>query len=741
MHEEEQLHPLELWGGVECTINRVADTYIEQLNRSGHPVRLDDFDRFAALGIRAIRQPVLWERTAPQGIESADWRWPDAALERIRELGMRPIVGLLHHGSGPKHTSLVDPEFPEKLARYAAAVAQRYPCVRDYTPINEPLTTARFSGLYGHWYPHGRDDRTFIRALLTECRATVLAMRAIREFVPNARLVQTDDLGKTFSTPMLRYQAEFENERRWLAWDLVCGRVDRQHAVWDYLLESGATENQLNWFQQNPCPPAIIGINYYLSGERFLDQHIEHYPDHTHGGNGHHRYADVLARRVRENGAAGPGALFLEAWNRYRLPIAITECHNGCTREEQLRWFLEVWHAAEQARNQGADVRAVTAWSLLGGFDWNTLVTRTNNCYESGIFDIRSNPPRPTALAGLIRQLAAGEEPSHPILEVPGWWKRADRYIYGISLNESGKSQPAPHASMNSDFRHVRPLLITGGRGTLGRAFARICAARGIPYRLVTRGEMDIADCNSVRRALMEWNPWAIINAAGYVRVDDAERDWFRCYRENTEGPCVLAAECVERNLRLVTFSSDLFFDGESNHGYVEPDPVRPLNHYGLSKSKAETGVLEAMPSALIIRTSAFFGPWDEYNFVTIALRHLAAAQTFAAAEDAVVSPTYVPDLVNASLDMLIDGESGIWHVANAGETSWTQLAERAARIAEIPARSLRRCRLDDLNLPARRPLYSALRSQRGLLLPELDDALTRYAAEVQPMLRTRMAA
>src|ERR687885_668297 len=206
---------LEMWGGVESTVNRVRDTYLDQNERSGHAQRLDDLDRFAALGIRALRYPVLWERVAPDGLERADWTWTDDRLARIRAHGMRPIVGLVHHGSGPRHTSLVDPGFPEGLARYARAVAERSPWVESYTPVNEPLTTARFSGLYGHWYPHGRDDRTFLRALLVQCRAVARAMAAIRCVNPTARLVQTDDLGKTHSTPLLAYQAVFENDRRW----------------------------------------------------------------------------------------------------------------------------------------------------------------------------------------------------------------------------------------------------------------------------------------------------------------------------------------------------------------------------------------------------------------------------------------------------------------------------------------------------------------------------------------------
>src|SRR3954468_20329871 len=209
------MQDLELWGGLECTVNRVADAYFSQIDRNGHAGRDGDIERFAALGIRAIRYPVLWERTAPDGLASADWSWADARVPKLREHGIRPIIGLVHHGSGPRHTSLLDPGFAEGLAEFAGAVAARYPWVERWTPVNEPLTTARFSALYGLWYPHARDDRAFVTALLNQCRATVLAMKAVRAINPNAQLVQTEDLGHTESSPRLRYQAAFDNLRRW----------------------------------------------------------------------------------------------------------------------------------------------------------------------------------------------------------------------------------------------------------------------------------------------------------------------------------------------------------------------------------------------------------------------------------------------------------------------------------------------------------------------------------------------
>jgi dTDP-4-dehydrorhamnose reductase len=734
--------PLEVWAGVECTVNRVGDQYFDQLERNGHATRLEDLDLFAELGITAIRYPVLWERTAPNGLETADWSWADERLGRLRELGIRPIVGLVHHGSGPHHTSLIDPAFPEGLAQFARAVAERYPWVTHYTPVNEPLTTARFSGMYGHWYPHGRDALTFARALLTECRATVLSMRAIREVNPAAQLVQTEDLGKTHSTPLLAYQAEFENERRWLSFDLLCGRLNRSGLVWKYLRDLvGVDEAELNWFLENPCPPDVLGINHYITSERFLDERTERYPICAHGGNGKHNYADVEAVRVCAEGTAGPRVLLKETWERYGLPLAVTEVHLGCTREEQLRWLKEVWDGAVSLRDDGVDVRAVTAWSLLGAYDWNSLVTRAEGHYEPGVFDLRGPHPRPTAIARMIGDLARGREPEHPLLDTPGWWHRPERLFYPSVDCQSSVVTPLAKAEAGvsgngqrimDNPKSVRPLAIIGARGTLGKAFARLCDLRGIKYHLLTRQEMDITNPASVDAALTQLNPWAVVNAAGYVRVDDAERDVDACLRVNAEGPAILAASCARWGVPLLTFSSDLVFDGACSMPYVESNAVAPLNVYGRSKAEAEVRVLKAHPSALVIRTSAFFGPWDDYNFVTIALRQLAAGQTFVAAEDSVVSPTYVPDLVHTTLDLLIDGECGLWHLANNSAIAWAELARLAASMAGVDASGIEARPTRELGLTAVRPTYSVLGSERGVLLSSLDNAMSRYFDERQ---------
>jgi len=724
-HIQPASSPLQLWGGLECTVNRVRDQYFSQMERNGHAERLQDLERFASLGIRAIRYPVLWERTAPDGIDSADWSWSDERLPVLQQLGVTPIVGLVHHGSGPRHTSLVSPDFAEKLAEYAGAVARRYPWVEYWTPVNEPCTTARFSGLNGVWYPHDTSEQGFIRALINQCRAVVLSMQAIRAVNPNAKLVQTDDLSRTYGTPEMAEIANFFNERRWLAWDMLCGKIDPGHALWDYLLENGAGADELLWFKDNTCPPDIIGVNYYITSERWLDHRVERYPASHRTNYRGIPHADIECPRVLATPTPGIGPLLQETWDRYGLPVAVTEAHIDANREDQLRWLVEIWNAARKVQQGGADIRAVTVWALLGSFDWNCLVTECRGYYEPGPFDVRGPQPRPTAVANLMRELASGRPLQHPVLQGQGWWRRPGRFFAKPVATRTAVADIAERGAFRSTF--PQPILITGATGTLGRAFARICERRNLAYHVLTRQEMDIADPASVEAAIVRFKPWAIINAGGYVRVDDAEGDIDRCMRENAHGPTVLALAAIRHALRFMTFSSDLVFDGTLDRPYVESDKVSPLGVYGRSKADAERRVLDADPQALVIRTSAFFGPWDEHNFVTQALDALDAGRPFAAAADQVVSPTYVPDLVNTCLDLLIDRECGLWHLTNGAAMSWADLARQACAAAGVDAGRLEERATADLGLRAARPRYSAMSSERGLLLPSFDDALARY--------------
>jgi dTDP-4-dehydrorhamnose reductase len=707
----------ELWGGVECTVVRIGDEFRNQVVETGHAARMADLDAMAELGVKAVRYPIVWETVAPQSPHERDFSWHDRQLERLRELGIRVIGGLVHHGSGPRYTDLLDPDFPRLLADYARVVARRYPWIEDWTPVNEPLTTARFACLYGHWYPHRRDMESMLRALANECDATLQAMRAIREVIPAARLMVTEDLGKTFSTPKLAYQAEHENQRRWLSLDLLTGRVRSGHPFRSWFEKAGVAPELMERLASGEGRPDLVGINHYLTSERFLDHRVERYPDVEPGSNGIDVYCDLEAVRMPDlRKQVGPGLRLREAWKRYNIPLVFSEVHHGCSRDEQVRWLVEVWSAVEAERKRGADIRAVTLWSMFGNVDWRSLLTRREGIYDVGVFDTRSDTPRPTLIAKAAKALGSEGRFDHPLLDLPGWWKRPGR------SHARRRFETLPR-----DCSQLRPLLITGATGTLGQAFARICAHRGLAHVLTSRAELDICDEASIAAAIERFKPWAIINTAGFVRTWEAEERSEECFRANVTGPELLAKACKLAGIPMVTFSSDLVFDGKLGRSYVEPDRPQPMCEYGRSKAEAEARLLKVGADTLIVRTSAFFGPWDRYNFLFNTVERLRRGEEVVASDQSVVSPTFVPDLVHATLDLLLDEESGLWHLTNQGAISWHELAREVADRAKLDKKLIVAPGSDELS-------DTSLASKRGALLRPLDRALDDFLSNADAL-------
>ena len=137
------------------------------------------------------------------------------------------------------------------------------------------------------------------------------------------------------------------------------------------------------------------------------------------------------------------------------------------------------------------------------------------------------------------------------------------------------------------------------------------------------REDVNIIDEQSIEDIILKYKPWAIINTAGYVKVDEAEKNQEDCFLVNSVAPDKLSKVCAKHGVKFVTFSSDLVFNGQKKNPYLESDIVSPLNIYGQSKARAEQIVLSNNTDSLIIRTSAFFGPWDQYNFICHALNSL----------------------------------------------------------------------------------------------------------------------
>jgi dTDP-4-dehydrorhamnose reductase len=711
---------IEIWGGLECTINRVQDSYNDQLEYCGHYNREDDIKLVASLGIKMLRYPIVWERHQPQPGINVNWECTEKKLEELKETGVKPIAGLVHHGSGPRHVNFFDGSFESGLAEYARYVAEKFPWIEYYTPVNEPLTTARFCGLYGHWYPHLADEYSFYKILMSECKATIMAMKAIQKVNPQAKLIQTEDLGKTYSTPLLAYQAHYENERRWLSYELLCGTLTPDKLMWKRLVDAGIDEKEIEYFLHNNCKPHIAGFNYYITSERYLDEDLSKYPEEYHGGNDKNTYADIEIVKVPLTEDNGPYTLIREAWERLNIPLAITECHLHSTREEQMRWFNDMYETVSQLRTEGVDIRAITAWAIFGLYGWNRLVTQPWGDYEPGVFNLSTGRPRPTALARLIRVLTKHKVYYHPVLETEGWWQRDIRLLPSVNHNEL-------HLKGKKHMPKCQPVLIVGKSGTLGTALSKVCEERNIHHILLSRTDLNITDREMFEQFIEDLNPWAIINAAGYVKVDEAEDNRYECFKLNTEAPQMLADICSSKHIKFLTYSSGLVFDGTKTTPYTESDEVSPISVYGLSKAKGEEEVMANNPNALIIRTCSFFSPWDNNNFVTITLDKLKNNIEVEVADDIYISPTYVPDLVHESLDLLLDNESGIYHVVNEGRISWANFALRIAEMAGLDASLIKAMPARKINFKAGRPHNSLMISEKGIKLPSFEKALERY--------------
>jgi dTDP-4-dehydrorhamnose reductase len=396
---------------------------------------------------------------------------------------------------------------------------------------------------------------------------------------------------------------------------------------------------------------------------------------------------------------------------------------------------MEVWRGAERLRAEGVAVRAVTVWSLLGAFDWNSLLTRDDGFYESGAYDLRGGTPRTTAIAHMIDEIAHCGDFDHPTLAVPGWWRRSVRMLSpaaaatecvpAISVVEANTTTPNAAARLPG-----RPIVITGATGRLAQGFIRAAELRGLAYRLFSHAELDITDEAAVEQALHRFDAWAVINCAGYSRVDDAERNQQLCMQANTRGAATLAHVCARSGTPLVTFSSDHVFDGTKREPYLETDEPFALNVYGRSKLLAERQVLAAFPDALVVRPGKVFAPLESDDFIRNSLRAIARGERVRVENDIRVSGTYLPDLVHATLDLLIDSERGVWHLANSGAVTPEQFLIAAADAAHLDGGQIDGAPTWRLNRPALRPRYRALGSERGQLLPPLEDAIARYCRE-----------
>jgi dTDP-4-dehydrorhamnose reductase len=574
--------------------------------------------------------------------------------------------------------------------------------------------------LYGHWYPHKRDATSFLRALLVETRATIAAMGAIRKYVPNARLVQTEDFGSVFSTPHLKYQADFENHRKWLSLDLLYGRVTKHHPLFRYLVDHGISQQTLQRLAGSPCPPDIIGVNYYVTSDRFLDERVARYPGLAVGSNGRDHYVDTEAVRARKEGIVGHAEVLKSTWNRYQTPMAITEVHLGCTSEEQVRWFVEAWNAANEVRGSGVDVRAATLWSAFGAYDWDSLVTLSRGTYEAGAFDVRGPRPRRTALAWAAAELAKTGAYAHPLLASPGWWRRPSRLFAHSSPICGDRQAPTvvPH----------RPILVLHDDDVLARAFESACIERCIPVQVSSASELNIANTKEVSEILKSQDPWLVIDASAAPWHGEDFDTPEACFRQNVERARVLAEACRKNRIRLVTFSSPLVFDGEKGSPYLESDAPRPTTWLGASHAAAERWVRHLHREALIVRTGVVFDVEARDNRLWKALRGLEGGEVVSVNGEETCAFAFAPELAHTCLDLAMAQTVGIVHLAHGGTSSLLDFLRGLARALGVDAKSLVPATREHCRVWPHLPVRSLLGSERVAPLSNLEHCFEKLA-------------
>jgi dTDP-4-dehydrorhamnose reductase len=393
------LAPFEVWASPEPTVARIgANAYRDQLAETGHEQRDGDIALIAALGVNGSRYPVLWEKTAPGDPAKPDLRWARARLEALREAGVEPVVTLLHHGSGPPHTSLIDPDFPEKFAIYAHAVARAFPWVRRWTPINEPLTTARFATLYGHWYPNARDDVTFGQAIVNEALAMQAAMLRIRSVNGEANFVITEDLQSfTALDERAAAYAAHKRERMYLSIELMMGRVTPGHPLYAYLTRSAqVAPEKLRRLVAEPVPPDLVGWNYYPNSERAIGVEAD---------------GTLSNRPARELRPISPRPLLEAAHARIGLPFGLSEVHCNADAPARAHWLRERYSDLVGLAEQGLPVCMLGAWAAFGLVDWDSLLLRREHHREDGIYTFAGphEQPRPTAVAAEVQAIVRSQ--------------------------------------------------------------------------------------------------------------------------------------------------------------------------------------------------------------------------------------------------------------------------------------------------------------------------------------------
>lgn len=339
-----------------------------------------DLERAASLGVTALRWGVPWYRVEPQpGV--FDWSWIDQVLAAMAELGLDPIIDMMHYGTPLwLERSFDDPAYPELVARYQGAFAARYPQVRTYTPLNEPTVNAEFCGRRAEWPPYLSGDHGYVRVLLQLARGIQLSARAIRAANPDAVLVAVEALGWARGTDERSWQvATARDQHDLLAWDLARGRVGPQHPLYAWLLAHGADEPTLALLRAEGVEHDIFGVNFYPWSAVELSCGADGTIHSRVAARDGHLLADVLRRAHEHVG----------------LPLFVTETSATGTPEQRAAWMDQTIAAVASVCVEGVPVVGYTWFPILSMIEWDYRASQrplAEHLLHLGLWDSRFAP-------------------------------------------------------------------------------------------------------------------------------------------------------------------------------------------------------------------------------------------------------------------------------------------------------------------------------------------------------------
>lgn len=352
-----------LWaGGIE-------DTFVPQTRR-GHRA-LDEYELMGhyrhwredltlarELGLKALRWGVPWYKVEPEP-GKFDWRWTDEVIPfMVEELKILPVIDLMHYGTPLwLKREFANKDYPKFVARYAAEFSRRYQSLTKwYTPLNEPIINALMCGMRGLWAPYMKGERGYIKLMMQLARGIIRTVGAIKEIQPDSVMVHVEATGltRTISEDLAALGRE-ETHRGYLCYDLITGRLTHDHLLFPWLVRHGVPPAELDELRRNKITLDVLGMNFYpqwSTKQLYIDKRGR------------------LAFQETEPEGGGFAELITDYYNRYQVPIMITETSAVGSQEIRERWLESSVSMIKNLRQTGVPVIGYTWFPLFTMIDW-----------------------------------------------------------------------------------------------------------------------------------------------------------------------------------------------------------------------------------------------------------------------------------------------------------------------------------------------------------------------------------